>query len=281
MKKAIQLPKLNKDSFLIDSHCHLDMDAYGKDLDNILETARQNGVKAIITIGIDLNSSRKAVGIASKYPMVFATIGVHPHDVDNCTTATYDKLEQLYSENARHIVGYGEIGLDYFKKYSSIPQQKKQFRFQLDLAKNLNLPIIVHNREAEEDMIPILKQAAPFPRGGVMHCFSGDLQFARQVLDLGLHISIPGVITFKNATRLREVVKTVPLSSLLVETDGPFLAPHPYRGKRNVPAYVLFTAKTTAETLGISLDKLAMHTSSNTISLFGLPEIAHSIHDCI
>jgi TatD DNase family protein len=271
MKKVIQIPKLNNNSFLIDTHCHLDMGAYENDITQVLENAKNNGVRYVITIGIDLTSSLEAVYLAKTYEMVFAAIGVHPHDVDNCSQQTYTKLQELYYSNQKHIVGYGEIGLDYFKKYSTIPQQKKHFIHQLKLSQELGLPIIIHNREAEEDMVPLLKQAAPFEKGGVMHCFSGNMDFANQVLDLGLHISIPGVVTFKNAHSLREVVKNVPLNSLLVETDGPFLSPHPFRGKRNEPSYVFFTAKKTAEILEIPLETLASATSNNAISLFDLP----------
>lgn len=279
MKKAIAIPKLQTDSFLIDSHCHLDMSAYDEDIENVLIKAQENGIKYVITIGIDLESSHRGIEIAKKYSMVFSTIGVHPHDVDNITDITYVKLSELYKQNSKYIVGYGEIGLDYYKQYSSIEQQKKHLKHQLNLAKDLNLPIIIHNREAEKDMIPILKSAAPFPKGGVMHCFSGDHTFAMQVLDLGLHISIPGVVTFKNAQTLRDVVKTIPITSLLLETDGPFLAPHPYRGKRNEPLYVLFTAAETAKTLQISIDDLARQTSINAMELFNLPSPERTTND--
>ncbi len=266
-------PALTRDTYLVDTHCHLDMDAYRNDLEAVLNSSCQHNIKYIVTIGIDLISSRKAVEIAKRNAMVFATIGVHPHDVDNITNTTYANLQDLAETASRHIVGYGEIGLDYVKKYSSANQQRKQFKNQLSLAKELNLPVIIHNRDADEDMLTLLKESAPFDHGGVMHCFSGGSDFAQAILDLGLHISIPGIVTFKNAVTLKKIVREIPLTSLLLETDGPFLAPHPYRGKRNEPVYLLYTAAETASLRDISLEDLAKQTTHNAIQLFGLPSI--------
>jgi TatD DNase family protein len=254
---------------LVDTHCHLDMDAYAHDLDVILQNAFQHNVRAVVSVGIDIQSSTQAIELARRYPMISATIGIHPHDVDSITDRTLSIVADLAQNNKEHIVGYGEIGLDYVKRYSSPENQRKQFRSQLSLADELGLPVIIHDREAHEDALTILRER-PLQYGGIMHCFSGDLDFAKRIIDLGLHISIPGTVTFKNATLLHGVARKIPLSSLLLETDGPFLAPHPYRGKRNEPRFILYTAQAIAKLRDISIDELAKQTSQNAKALFGL-----------
>lgn len=270
-KKIIQLPQLTKDAFLVDSHCHLDMTAYENDLDIILEQALHNHIRAIITVGIDEKSSRQAVSLAKKHHMVKATIGIHPHDVTHIQPHDLDTLAALTEENRDHIVAYGEIGLDYAKNYAPPDTQRRLFRSQLALAKDLELPVIIHDRDAHNDTLRILQDAAPFKHGGVMHCFSGDVPLARQVLELGFNISIPGVVTFNNASALQEVARLIPLASLLLETDGPYLSPAPMRGKRNEPKFLLHTAKKVADLREISLNEVAIQTSVNAIKLFRLP----------
>ncbi|KAF0187586.1 MAG: hydrolase TatD [Desulfobulbaceae bacterium] len=272
IKQKAQLPQLTEDTFLIDSHCHLDMDDYACDLELILERARQHHIRTIISIGIDEKSSRQAIALARKYPMVKATVGIHPHDVTNIEPNTLDILAGLVENNRDQVVGYGEIGLDYVKNYAPPDLQRRFFRAQLSLAKELGLPVIIHDREAHADTLSILREEAPFKHGGVMHCFSGNLAFAGQVLELGFHLSIPGVVTFKNAADLQETARLAPLTSLLLETDGPFLSPVPRRGKRNEPAFLLYTARMIAELRGISIDEVARQTSANTMALFRLPE---------
>ncbi len=262
------LPVLGENSYLIDTHCHLDMTSYDKDLTEVLERAEKSRIKRIISIGIDLPSSERAVLLAKKYKPISATIGIHPHDVKNTTDSDYELLGQLFTKNSDYIVGYGEIGLDYVKNYSPIDKQQHHFTKQLDLADKLQLPVIIHNRNADNDTLDILKKAKPLTQGGIMHCFSGDYNFARQVLDMGLLISIPGVVTFKNAATLQEVVKKVPLTSLVLETDGPFLAPHPHRGKRNEPSFILYTACKIAEIRNIRIEEVAEQTSLNSEQLF-------------
>ncbi len=273
-KKEISLPVSGVP--LVDTHCHLDMDVYADDLDQILQNAFRNNVRAVVSIGIDLESSAEAVRLARKYAMVSAAVGIHPHEVDNITDKTFAIVADLVEKNKEEVVGYGEIGLDYVKKHSLAENQRRQFRNQLALADELQLPVIIHDREAHDDTMAILKEKGPLRYGGIMHCFSGDIRFAGQVLDLGLHISIPGTVTFKNADRLKEVATKIPLSSLLLETDGPFLTPHPFRGKRNEPQFVLFTAREIAELRDIPLDELAERTSRNACLLFGLS----SLIDC-
>jgi TatD DNase family protein len=255
---------------LIDTHCHLDMDSYQEDLDLVLERAARAGISSIITIGIDLESSRQAIDIATQHKSVYATIGIHPHDAKQ---ASEDDLTRL-AEMAGHekVVGYGEIGLDYAKLYSPKKRQKEIFHQQLSLAKRLELPVIIHDRDAHEDTLNILQEHAPFPRGGILHCFSGDLDFAKKILDLNFYISIPGIVTFKNAKALQEVAKKIPLESMLLETDGPFLAPVPFRGKRNEPAYLRHTAERISELRLMAIEELAMVTSTNACNIFALPE---------
>jgi len=272
VKKARRKPpQLNSGCYLIDTHCHLDMKQYENDLEDVISRAVNRNVISILTIGIDESSSRKAVKLAFRFDSVFAAVGVHPHEADNLGHSTLEKIGCLVDDNRSLVLGYGEIGLDYFKCYSSPENQRKQFRNQLALAKELGLPIIIHDRDAHEDTLSILKQESPFDSGGVMHCFSGNYAFAEKILDLGLHISIPGIVTFKKSTELQEVARMIPLSSLLLETDGPFLAPEPWRGKRNEPSYVAYTAEKVAGLRNMDINELARITTRNSIELFHLP----------
>lgn len=244
------------------------MAAYIDDLPAILERALANQIRRIVTIGIDAASSKAAVVLARKFSQISATIGMHPHDVENTTEEDYNELEALYKKHPDHIVGFGEIGLDYVKQYSAPPVQRSHFSRQLEFAHSLKLPIIVHNREANSDTLNLLREAKPLIYGGIMHCFSGDYSFAKKVLDLGMLISIPGIVTFKNAADLHEVTRKVPLESIVLETDGPFLAPHPFRGKRNEPSYLAFTAEKVAQLRNITIDEVASQTSRNAENLF-------------
>ena len=273
MKKSPPpLPKLPQDAECIDTHCHLDMDAYAADLDTVIRSASANGVTRIVTIGIDLASSRKAVALAQQYPNVYATIGFHPHDAQQVSGTTISQLASL-RDNPR-VVGYGEIGLDYVKQYAPREVQLKAFTDQLHLAKELDLPVVIHDREAHDDIYALIRSIGIPDKGGVMHCFSGDTELAKKMIDCGLYLSIPGVVTFANAASLQTVVRTVGLDSLLVETDGPFLAPVPFRGKRNEPAWVLYTAQMIAQLKEVPLSEVARITTANATRLFRLPETA-------
>ena len=255
---------------LIDTHCHLDMKNYTDDFDTVLAKAKENHVCHIITIGIDVKSSIAAVGLAQKHSNISAAIGIHPHDVGGASEQAYNTLKDLYQNNQEVIVGFGEIGLDYFKNHAPVPLQKEHLDKQIEIAKALKLPIIIHCRDANDDILKHLHKHAPFPHGGVIHCFSGDINFARAVLDLGFYISIPGIVTFKNAKGLQEIAKEIPLNRILIESDGPFLSPMPYRGKRNEPAYVLYTANKIAQLRETTLEQIAEHTSLNAKTLFNL-----------
>ncbi len=268
-KKKINLPQLPAGINVIDSHCHLDMIGPGGDIDATITRAAVSGVAPIITVGIDLESSRKAVRLAAQYDSVYATVGIHPHNVQQADESTYAELEKLC--RIPKVVAYGEIGLDYVKQYGPKNVQLEHYILQVDLAKKMELPLVIHDREAHDDILRILRKKAPFPAGGVMHCFSGDWRFAVQVLDLGFIISIPGVVTFKKAESMQEVAQKVPLGKLILETDAPFLAPEPWRGKENIPEYVLYTAQKIADLRGLSLEELARTTTANALRLFKIP----------
>jgi TatD DNase family protein len=267
-KKNIPLPELDEGVILVDTHCHLDMAAYKNDLENVVERAETAGVSKIITIGIDLKSSHEAVKLAQRFRSVSAAVGVHPHDSKSFSTYIGDELKKLSQKE--EVVAYGEIGLDFVKKYSSKETQLKVFAQQVELAKEINLPLIIHDREAHDPIYTILKESGPFDAGGVIHCFSGNTTDALRFIDLGFYISIPGVVTFNKAEVLQDAARHIPLTSLLIETDGPFLAPVPRRGKRNEPSYALYTAKKVAELKGISLGDLARQTTINAHDLFGI-----------
>jgi TatD DNase family protein len=267
-KKNIPLPELSTGINAVDTHCHLDMAAYKTDLDDIISRAQNVGVSRIVTIGIDLRSSEKAVELASQYNCVYATVGVHPHDAKDFTAETEEKLKHLALQ--KKVVAYGEIGLDFVKEYSPKETQLDVFKRQVAIAKKLHLPLIIHDREAHDQIYQILKDNSPFPEGGIIHCFSSDASDARRFMELGFLISIPGVVTFNKAELLQNAVREIPIESLLIETDGPFLAPVPKRGKRNEPSYVLYTAAKLAEIKGISLDELVIQTTLNANKLFSI-----------
>ena len=268
-KKKTPLPQLPEGIRVIDTHCHLDMLSSEDNLTRTITSAVASGVTPIITVGIDLESSRKAILLAGQYDSVYATVGIHPHNVQKLEERTYVELEKLC--RAPKVVAYGEIGLDYVKQFAPKDIQLEHYARQVDLAQKIRLPLVIHDREAHDDILHILNNKGPFPAGGVMHCFSGDWHFAKKVLDLGFLISIPGVVTFNKATVMQEVAKKVPLERLILETDAPFLTPEPLRGKKNFPEYVLYTARKIADLRGLSLEVLARITTENALQLFNIP----------
>ena len=265
-KIDIPLPLLAPGVSLIDTHCHLDMYAPETAPAEIIAAAHGVGVSTIITVGIDLASSRAAIRLAAEHPGVYATVGIHPHNVANLSDQDYAELASLAAQP--RVVAYGEIGLDYAKQYAAIPHQLDHCRRQVRLAREIGLPLVIHDREAHAEILAILLDEGPLPAGGVMHCFSGDRAFADQVLDLGFFISIPGVVTFAKAIELQEAVRHIPLERLLLETDGPFLAPVPCRGRTNFPRMLPFTAQKVAELKGLSLEEVAAATTRNACCLF-------------
>lgn len=267
---------------LIDSHAHLTDRKLMSDLRNVLARATEAELEAIITVGADPGDCRsvarlveevprKAAGAGADWPEVFGTVGVHPHDAKVVTDEVLSEIAEL--AGAERIVAIGEIGLDFYRDLSPRDRQEMAFVQQIDLAREIGLPLVVHSRDAHDRTLEILeREAAGLP--GVMHCFSGDRRIARRVLDLGMYIGIAGPVTYPNADRLREVVEQVPLDRLMVETDCPYLTPQKYRGERNEPAYVMYVAEAVARTKGLSFDELARATTENARRLFGLPGAA-------
>ncbi len=257
-------------AMLIDTHMHLDDARYDGDREAMIARAREAGVETFITIGCDLTTSHAAVALAEQYPFVYATIGVHPHEVKYIADGWYDELHRLATH--RKVVAYGEIGLDYHYHYSPPNEQRTRFREQIGLARELKLPIVIHTREAQEDTIAILREENASEVGGVFHCFSGDAWLAKHALDLGFYLSFSGILTFQNAAMLREIAKTVPIDRLLIETDCPYLTPMPHRGKRNEPAYVRLVAERLAELKSVevplSVEDIGRITTDNARRLF-------------
>jgi TatD DNase family protein len=257
----------------IDTHTHLDDARYDGDREAMIARAREAGLDAFVTIGCDLTSSRAAVSLAEQHPFVYATVGVHPHEVRHIQDDWYDELRRLASHHK--VVGYGEIGLDYHYNHSPPTEQRNRFREQICLARELGLPIVIHTREAQEDTIAILREEKAGEVGGVFHCFSGDAWLAKDALDLGFYLSFSGVITFHNAGMLREIARTVPMDRMLIETDCPYLTPVPHRGKRNEPAYVRLVAEQLVTVKSgpspVTLADIAEATSRNARRLFNLP----------
>jgi len=252
---------------LIDSHAHLEMDEFNGDREAVIQRAQEGGVGCIVTVGLNLEDSRKAVALAEQYDVVYASVGVHPHDVTGIDETTYDLLRKL-SENDR-VVAYGEIGLDFFRNLSPKDLQIRRFGEQLELAAELALPVIIHDREAHRETVEMLKGGRE-GHGGVIHCFSGDYDMAVRCIDMGFYISIPGTITYKKSEALRDIVRKLPIDRLLVETDCPFLSPEPKRGKRNEPAYVAYTARRIAQARDIPFEEVERVTSQNARDVFGI-----------
>jgi TatD DNase family protein len=251
---------------LVDSHCHLDYEPMSADVAGTIARARNAGVGTLLTIGTKLREFDRVRAIAEEHENVFCSVGIHPHEAAE-EPADAKRLVEL----SRHpkVVGIGECGLDYYYDHSPRDRQAENFRAHIRAASDTGLPLIVHTRDADGDMARILSEAkAEGPLKGVLHCFSSSQELATSALALGFYISISGIVTFKNADALRDVVRTVPLDRLLVETDSPFLAPVPMRGKPCEPAYVAHTAARVAELKGVAIDELARVTTANFFTLF-------------
>jgi TatD DNase family protein len=251
----------------VDSHAHLELDDFDADRGEVIERARQADLAFIVAVGINLSDSRQAVQIAAQYDLVYAAVGIHPHDVKEIDHETYDLLAELAGKEK--VVAYGEIGLDFFRDYAPREMQIRRFGEQLDFAQSLDLPVIIHDRQAHRETVEMLKAWRGRKRG-IVHCFSGDYNLAKQCLDLGFYISIPATVTYPKAEEVRDVVKRVPLGTLLIETDCPFLAPQSHRGKRNEPAYVIRVAEKIAEIKGVPLEEVASTTTGNARDVFAL-----------
>ena len=250
---------------LVDSHAHVQLDNYIPDRDAVLARARNAGVHTILVIGFDLQTSRDAIDLAESHAGLYATVGLHPHDAKDFEEETLNTFREFASRSK--VIALGEMGLDYYRNLSPKSVQKTAFERQLDLAEELDLPVVIHNREAYHDILPILKARQGRVRG-VMHCFSGDADTMRHTLDLGFSVGIGGPVTYRKSADLQAVAREVPADHLLVETDCPWLAPQFRRGKRNEPAYVRSTAEKIAELRGISLEEVAEMTTRNFERLF-------------
>ena len=248
---------------LIDSHIHLDSGVYEHDLDELLLRASEAGVNKYLTPGTTIESSKKCVEIAQNHSGVYAAVGVHPHDAESAPDGYLDSLNNFLSVN--RVVAIGEIGLDFNKNYSGVESQLSIFNAQIELAKENNLPMIIHNRDSDEEMEKCLRDGDYF--NGVIHCFTGSVGFAEKLLTMGFYLGFTGIATF-GIKELEEVVKIVPDDRLLVETDGPYMTPAPHRGKRNEPAYVEFIAKRIAELREISYEEVSDLTTQNCLRLF-------------
>jgi len=251
---------------LIDSHAHLDFPQFDDDRDAVIAQAREAGLTAIVNIGTNLASSRASVALAEEYDFIYATVGIHPHDAE---AADHESLEELRSlADHPKVVAIGEIGLDYYRDYSPRSAQQQAFHDQLILASALDRPVVIHSRDAHDEVFATLRE---WEGTGVLHTYAAGLEHLEEAIEMGFSIGISGPVTFSSADHLRAVVREVPLDRLLVETDCPYLTPAPHRGGRNEPAYVKHVAEAIAEARGESIERIAGTTTENTRRLFRLP----------
>lgn len=255
---------------LVDTHCHLQEEAFSGDLLEVLDRAQEAGVTRMIVVGFDLASSRRAVALSASYPgRIFAAVGIQPNYIQEAHPGDYEEIERLLARE--EVVALGEIGLDRYWNYAPIELQYETFQRQITMADQAGLPFVVHSRDAEQETLQALREARERlerPLRGVMHSFSYSVETALACIELGMHISFSGPVTYKNAFALREVAKTIPLERIVVETDAPYLTPSPHRGKRNEPAYVRFAAAAIAEARGIEQPEFARASSQNASDLF-------------
>ena len=251
----------------IDSHAHLDDERFDEDRESLIEGFEQRDIDMVINVGSDLKSSRASIELSKKHENIYAVVGVHPHDAQYAEEDYLEQLKELSKEDK--VVAIGEIGLDYFYDNSPRDIQRKVFIEQIRLAKELNLPVVIHTRDAAQETFDILKEAARDGRlTGVLHCYSGSVEMAMKYIKLGFYISLGGPVTFKKSKTPKEVAAAVPLDRLLIETDSPYLTPEPHRGKRNDPTFVKYTAETIAKIREINVEELARATSENIKKLF-------------
>ena len=249
-------------NFLIDTHSHIYYDQYEDDLPKVINDAEDSEIKRIVCVGTDIETSYQSIEIADQYDNVFCTVGCHPHEASKMKNGYLNTIEDMCKHDK--VIAIGETGLDYFYNHSSKSIQKKIFIDQIELSNNLNLPIVIHNRESDKDLLEILKRFKP---KGVIHCFSGNLKMAKEVTNLGLLISFTGIITFKNFNHL-DVIEEIDLNNIMVETDSPYLSPIPHRGKRNEPKHVKIIAEKIAEIKNLPTQKVIKQTTKNAFKLF-------------
>lgn len=250
---------------LVDSHCHIDFEPLAPRIDEVLANARDNDVSHLLCVSVNLEDYPRVLALAEQHGHIFASVGVHPNEQEGHDPAVEELVELAGSER---VVAIGETGLDYFRSEGDLDWQRDRFRRHIDAARRSGKPLIIHSRDAPRDTIRIMAEAGAGEAGGVMHCFAEDWTMAEQALDLGFYISFSGIVTFKNAKAIQEVARKTPLERILVETDSPYLAPVPYRGKTNEPAYVRHTAEYVAELRGVSYETVAEATTENFFTLF-------------
>lgn len=251
----------------IDTHAHLDFDSFDEDRDAVIQRAIENKISTIITIGTSLSTSQKAVKYAESYASIYAAVGIHPSDCAEASESDYLAIEKL--SHVDKVIAVGEIGLDYYRMYTDKETQTSAFKKQIALARKVKLPVIIHNRDSQDDVIKMIVSEKATDVSGVLHSFSGTNEQLNEALKTNFYISYTGGVTFKNSTT-NELVKNTPIERLLLETDSPFITPVPYRGKRNEPSYLLHIAKKIAELKNVSLEELAEITSENARHLFNL-----------
>lgn len=253
---------------LFDTHAHLNAVQYEQDLEEVIQRAKDEGVSHIVVVGFDRPTIKRAMELTESYDFIYAAVGWHPVDAIDMTDEELAWIKELASHPK--VVALGEMGLDYYWDKSPKEVQKEVFRKQIALAKEVKLPIIIHNREATADILEILKEENAHEVGGIMHCFSGSLEVARQCMDMNFYISFGGPVTFKNAKKPKEVAAAIPLEYLLIETDCPYLTPHPFRGKRNEPSYVKYVAEKIAELRELTFEEVAHITTENAKKIFSI-----------
>lgn len=253
-----------------ESHAHYDDEAFNEDRDELLSSLFQNDVNYIVNASSNISSSQDSINLSNKYPNLYASVGVHPIDVDEMSESDIDVLRNMCKENSK-VVAIGEIGLDYHYNRQNNETQKYWFERQLQLAKENNLPVIIHSREASQECFDIIKKAnLPQKKSGVIHCYSGSAEMALEYIEMGFYIGVGGVITFNNARKLIEVVETIPLNKILIETDSPYLSPVPNRGKRNNSHNLIYIAEKIGQIKQISVNKVSKVTSENACTLFSI-----------
>ena len=250
---------------LIDTHTHIDMENFADRFDEVMQTAKDYGVEKVVIPGVEPSGFDRIIKLCEEYPDVYGAVGVHPEELNSYNEEAENKIKELLKH--KKIIAVGEIGLDYYWDKSQIEKQKEIFERQILIAKQAQKPILVHDREAHLDSFEILKKSNAAETGVVMHCFSGSPEFAQQCINEGFYIAIGGVVTFKNAKKVKEVAKNVPLDKLLLETDAPYMTPVPFRGKENQPAYVKFVAEEIAQLRGVSFEEIAEATTANAKKL--------------
>lgn len=253
---------------LVDTHAHIDEEGFAQDFDEMLERAYANDVKYVVNIGANMDESRVSIELADKYESIYATVGVHPHDVAEVDDKALVQLAKWCEHDK--VVAVGEIGLDYFRSQTSKEMQAYAFAAQLDVARQMHMPVSIHDRDAHGDVMRMLKNEGK-GINGILHCFSGSWEMAKELIKMDYYIAIGGAVTFKNAAKLPEIAANIPLEYLLLETDCPYLAPHPHRGTRNEPANIRPIAEFIANIRGITLEELAAATTANAARIMRMP----------